>query len=135
MRRPPPSSTRTDTPFPYTTLFRSSGHVEGDVVALAHDVHAGALHLATQFGLLAVLVGADGATGQSANARTDQRALAAFGGVAAAEQAGDHADAGADQRGIAGAVGIVRRAGLAGVRGAAAQQQAAGKCEIGRAHV
>src|SRR3546814_6751645 len=88
------------------------GHVEGDVVALAHDVHAGALHLATQFGLLAVLVGADGATGQSANARTDQRALAAFGGVAAAEQARDHADAGADQRGIAGAVGIVRRAGL-----------------------
>src|SRR3546814_9866087 len=39
-----------------------------------------------------------------------------------------HADAGADQRGIAGAVGIVRRAGLAGVCGAAAQQQAAGKC-------
>src|SRR3546814_15917476 len=49
----------------------AAGHVEGDVVALAHDVHARALHLATQFSLLAVLVGADGAPGQSANARTD----------------------------------------------------------------
>src|SRR3546814_9914442 len=29
MRRRPPGSKRTDTPFPYTTLFRSEGDVEG----------------------------------------------------------------------------------------------------------
>src|SRR3546814_14114576 len=29
MTRPPPRSTRTDTPFPYTTLFRSSLHNRG----------------------------------------------------------------------------------------------------------
>src|SRR3546814_8756644 len=36
MIRPPPRSTRTDTLFPYTTLFRS---VEFDDRIVAHDVH------------------------------------------------------------------------------------------------
>src|SRR3546814_4512780 len=35
MIRPPPGSTRTDTLFPYTTLFRSLG--DGDVAALAYE--------------------------------------------------------------------------------------------------
>src|SRR3546814_14239344 len=34
MIRPPPSSTRTDTLFPYTTLFRSLDAVGGDALAL-----------------------------------------------------------------------------------------------------
>src|SRR3546814_13689760 len=34
MLRRPPGSTRTDTPFPYTTLFRSSVQIEGKVGAL-----------------------------------------------------------------------------------------------------
>src|SRR3546814_17754606 len=84
----------------------AAGHVEGAVVALAHDVHAGALHLATQSGLLAVLLGADVATGPSANARPDPRALAAFGGVAAAEPAGDHPDAGRPEECLVGRAGV-----------------------------
>src|SRR3546814_14672876 len=52
MRRPPPRSTRTDTLFPYPTLFRSAGRVvdhvgasavltEGDLLALGGVVEAG----------------------------------------------------------------------------------------------
>src|SRR3546814_1217189 len=38
MRRRPPRSTRTDTLFPYTTLFRSRVHAGGDRLrAFAHD--------------------------------------------------------------------------------------------------
>src|SRR3546814_16549214 len=46
MIRRPPSSTRTDTLFPYTTLFRSSARSEAAAFVLAHgqvrrsDVHA-----------------------------------------------------------------------------------------------
>src|SRR3546814_2960651 len=47
MIRRPPRSTRTDTPFPYTTPFRSGGHhaeraVEGP--AAGHRVQVGAQH-------------------------------------------------------------------------------------------
>src|SRR3546814_13347392 len=38
MIRRPPKSTRTDTPFPYTTLFRSDLHRLGRQVALEADV-------------------------------------------------------------------------------------------------
>src|SRR3546814_7712850 len=46
MRRRPPRSTRTDTLFPYTTLFRSVGSNVHDpaVPALAHRVRRGAAH-------------------------------------------------------------------------------------------
>src|SRR3546814_5561263 len=48
MIRRPPRSTRTDTLFPYTTLFRSLGrrrqHDERDVAALADELHQ-AVHL------------------------------------------------------------------------------------------
>src|SRR5690606_11204371 len=56
-----------------------------------------------------------------------QRALAALDRAVAAEQACGRADGSANQGAAAGAVGIVRGIGLAGVRGAACQQQAAGK--------
>src|SRR3546814_1760164 len=36
MLRRPPSTTRSDTLFPYTTLFRSRPHVDGDERARAH---------------------------------------------------------------------------------------------------
>src|SRR3546814_1375885 len=35
MIRRPPISTRTDTPFPYTTLFRSQGDIHADLLRLA----------------------------------------------------------------------------------------------------
>src|SRR3546814_15761933 len=42
MLRPPPRSTRTDTPFPYTTLFRSfTRAAEEGVVDPAHSLHVG----------------------------------------------------------------------------------------------
>src|SRR3546814_8979085 len=37
MIRRPPRSTRTDTLFPYTTLFRSSGHCNSAVIFAPHD--------------------------------------------------------------------------------------------------
>src|SRR3546814_8464662 len=37
MIRPPPRSTRTDTLFPYTTLFRSGSLVAASLVAMVHD--------------------------------------------------------------------------------------------------
>src|SRR3546814_11580614 len=55
MLRRPPRSTRTDTLFPYTTLFRSvelvlqrrgDAHVAADQVAVPADSHADALHVA-----------------------------------------------------------------------------------------
>src|SRR3546814_14706248 len=55
MLRRPPRSTRTDTLFPYTTLFRSvelvlqrrgDAHVAADQVAVPVDSHADALHVA-----------------------------------------------------------------------------------------
>src|SRR5690606_39353773 len=49
------------------------------------------------------------------------------GGVAAAEQAGHRTDAGTAEGVVAGAVGVVRRVGLAGIRGAAAQHERAGE--------
>src|SRR3546814_17688663 len=42
MIRPPPRSTRTDTPFPYTTLFRSV-YPNGIATALPRDVQAALL--------------------------------------------------------------------------------------------
>src|SRR3546814_2303317 len=41
MIRRPPRSTRTDTLFPYTTLFRSLGRVRGDPAALGQGVVLG----------------------------------------------------------------------------------------------
>src|SRR3546814_20725001 len=38
MIRRPPRSTRTDTLFPYTTLFRSHGRVRGEEAAAAHGL-------------------------------------------------------------------------------------------------
>ena len=72
-------------------------HVQGDVVALADHVDAGTGHARAQRGFLAVLVGADRATGEAADAGADQRALATFGGIIASEQARGHADRGTDQ--------------------------------------
>src|SRR5690606_17585236 len=103
------------------------GQVQLDGVALAINRDAGAGGLATQFGLLPVLVGADRAAGQAAHAGAHQRALAPLGGVASAEQAGHRADAGADEGVVAGAVGVVRRVGLAGVGGATTQHERAGE--------
>src|SRR5690606_36049954 len=102
------------------------GQVELDGVAFTVDLDAGTGGLATQLGFLPVLVRADGAAGQATHAGTDHRALATLGGVATAEQAGDRADAGADQGVVAGAVGVVGRAGLAGV-GRAAGEHGAGE--------
>src|SRR3546814_8090275 len=41
MSRRPPRSTRPDTPFPYTTLFRSAGHVRRSGLAFQHGVGGG----------------------------------------------------------------------------------------------
>src|SRR3546814_11225167 len=38
MRLPPPRSTRTDTPFPYTPLFRSPAYIGGGDVAGAYSL-------------------------------------------------------------------------------------------------
>src|SRR3546814_4362053 len=59
MRRRPPRSTRTDTLFPYTTLFRSnecsdSGKISGNDFAVAHErhfYHFGRQPLAADFNL------------------------------------------------------------------------------------
>src|SRR5690606_25929214 len=92
---------------------------------LADHVHAGAGEFAAQRGFLAVLVGADAGAGKRADARADQRALAALDRVVAGQQAGHGADARADERARAGAVGVVRILGLAGVGGAAGKQDRA----------
>src|SRR5690606_10414369 len=52
------------------------GHVQGDVVAVADHVHAGALHAFAQRAFLVVLVAADGAAGQAADTRANERMLA-----------------------------------------------------------
>src|SRR3546814_7395194 len=56
MIRRPPRSTRTDTLFPYTTLFRSAGHFGQDVprqslIILNEDAHGGGVHQARALGL------------------------------------------------------------------------------------
>src|SRR3546814_12370447 len=66
MIRRPPSSTRTDTLFPYTTLFRSLGRGEGGIAAAA--AHRG---------------GGTGEDDGAASARQHQA-----GGLAAGEEAG-----------------------------------------------
>jgi hypothetical protein len=104
-----------------------AGHVEGDVVALAHHVDAGAGHAAAQLGFLSILVGADPGTRESADTCAHQRALAAFDGIIAAEQANRRADGRADQGATLGAVRIVGRVGLAGVGGAAGRQHRDGR--------
>jgi len=73
-------------------------------------------------GFLAILVGADTRPCEAADSRSDHCALAAFDGVAAAEQPGDGANARPDQCARARAVGIVRVAGLSGVGRAAGKQ-------------
>src|SRR3546814_12120416 len=52
MIRRPPRSTRTDTLFPYTTLFRSGGHNRDDVQPPQHPAVAGDALLHGQFQLI-----------------------------------------------------------------------------------
>ena len=86
------------------------GHVQRDVVADARDAHARALKLLAQLRFLPIHVLTDGAAGQCADARADQRALATLARVVARENAGHRAR----QRADAGALG--RRADLADYR-------------------
>src|SRR5688572_29950517 len=80
----------------------AAGHVQRDVVALADHVDAGAGGLLAQRRFLAVLVVADGGTGEAADARADECALAALGGVIAAEQAGGDTGQRTDEGALAG---------------------------------
>src|SRR3970282_1853006 len=82
-------------------------HVQGDVVALAHAADTGAGHAVAQRTFLAVLVVADRAAGKATDARADQRALTALGGVVAAQQAGHGTGDRADERALLGAVVFV----------------------------
>src|SRR3546814_10577979 len=45
MIRRPPRSTRTDTLFPYTTLFRSCGSLRASLRANAYDAHHSGVHM------------------------------------------------------------------------------------------
>src|SRR5690606_41552491 len=63
--------------------------------------------------------------GMPGDARLDRGAAGAADRVVAGQQAGDGADARADGRARAGAVGVVRILGLAGVGGAAGKQDRA----------
>src|SRR3546814_11455545 len=51
MRRRPPRSTRTDTLFPYTTLFRSKGAGQGEVLRLRDIAFADAAALLARYDL------------------------------------------------------------------------------------
>src|SRR3546814_14416822 len=53
MRLRPPRSTRTDTFFPYTTLFRSAGHGVGLAPAVQHDDAVADLRVLQQADVLA----------------------------------------------------------------------------------
>ena len=93
------------------------GQIEFDDITIAGDFDAGAGGAAPQLGFVTVLIDANHA---------DHRALATFSGVITAKQASDSTDGRADQGTALGAVGVVGGIGLAGVGGAAAEQQAGG---------
>src|SRR3546814_14200923 len=61
MIRRPPRSTRTDTLFPYTTLFRSPGHHVGDRADAIHDIFLDRLGR-VEFGLLRQIADGDPVT-------------------------------------------------------------------------
>src|SRR3546814_5680888 len=56
MRLRPPRSTRTDTFFPYTTLFRSAGHGVGLAPAVQHDDAVADLRVLQQTDVLAPVI-------------------------------------------------------------------------------
>src|SRR3546814_12528093 len=56
MRLRPPRSTRTDTFFPYTTLFRSAGHGVGLAPAVQHDDAVADLRVLQQADVLAPVI-------------------------------------------------------------------------------
>src|SRR3546814_20225005 len=86
MIRRPPRSTRTDTLFPYTTLFRSPDEIVNPVVARVEIIDADVHHLQDVFFIILALIGdaqafahaAAHAIGDDDPARTD-RLLAAVG--------------------------------------------------------
>src|SRR3546814_9567991 len=86
MIRRPPRSTRTDTLFPYTTLFRSPDEIVNPVVARVEIIDADVHHLQDVFFIILALIGdaqafahaAAHAIGADDPARTD-RLLAAVG--------------------------------------------------------
>src|SRR3546814_8689147 len=77
MIRRPPRSTRTDTLFPYTTLFRSRGLRDGDDVrAVAHAPHdVGAQALGTPVPLAREVVEADAHHGRSEEHTSELQSL------------------------------------------------------------
>ncbi len=96
-------------------------HVQCDVVAHARDAHARARELFAQLGFLAVHVMTDGATGQRAYARADQRTLAPFDGIVTGDEADDGTCRRADQRALCGTacLGLAR----VGIQSLAARKQ------------
>src|SRR3546814_13951678 len=58
MIRRPPRSTRTDTLFPYTTLFRSPDEIVNPVVARVEIIDADVHHLQDVFFIILALIGA-----------------------------------------------------------------------------
>src|SRR3546814_10420575 len=62
MLRRPPSSTRTDTLFPYTTLFRSWGHGDSRRSALKFFIYTWAGSLAILLGIIGLALSADPVT-------------------------------------------------------------------------
>ena len=97
-------------------------HVQDDLVADAGDADAGAAQLLAQRRLVLVHGGADGAAGERADARADQRVAAV---VAAGQQADARAETGAD-RSAAQRVRNLLFAGI-GVGGAGADEYAGGQ--------
>src|SRR3546814_16326823 len=78
MIRRPPRSTRTDTLFPYTTLVRSAGRVEGDGTA---DGAVGRVTIGAAASLAAMRIGAGEGSGVAA-ARTAARSSTGSRGAA-----------------------------------------------------
>ena len=83
-----------------------AGHVERNVVADARNADARALELGTQRGFLAVLVIANRATGQRADAGKYQRTLTALDGVVTGDKANDGAGCRTDQGAFSGLAGF-----------------------------
>src|SRR2546429_6279163 len=88
-----------------------AGHVEDDVLALARDRHAAVAHQSSQLVFLPVLVVADGAAGERADAGAHEGALPALLRVVA----GNHPDRGARARADQRAEGRARRLFFSGV--------------------
>src|SRR3546814_19661325 len=93
MIRRPPRSTRTDTLFPYTTLFRSGAARAVSAIATSHGF-AGAYEL-TRYGLHAsVLAGASGAMERDSAHHSARHAAALESPAAIGARAGQRAEIG-----------------------------------------